>query len=399
MADAASKKRQRGSNRLTATFVSKAKKAPGRYVDGGGLCLVVDPSGAQRWILRIQSGGRRRDVGLGGASVVSLAEARDLAHDIRRKAKAGADPVAARRAERASVPTFEALAKIVHAAHAKVWRNNKHQDQWLSTLETYAFPTFGKVPVNRIETGDVLKVLLPIWTEKPETARRVMQRIRTVLDHATAAGHRSGENPCRVAAIGLPKQDDTVKHFPALPYADLPAFLPSLREARTSDAIKLALEFLILTAARSGEVRGALKAEIDVGAALWTVPAERMKAERDHVVPLSARALAIVKAASELSPGSALLFPSTRSHGKPLSDMALTMMLRRLRPGITAHGFRSTFRDWASETTDFPSEVVEMALAHAIGNRVEAAYRRGNLLDKRRALMDAWAAFALGARP
>lgn len=394
----ASKKRQRGSNRLTATFVSKGKKAPGRYVDGDGLCLLVDRSGAQRWVLRIQANGRRRDVGLGGANVVTLAEARDLAHDIRRKARTGADPVAARRATRQHVPTFEELAKTVHAEHAKTWRNGKHQDQWLNTLEVYAFPTFGKTPVNRIETGDVLKALLPIWIDKPETARRVMQRIRSVLDHATAAGYRSGENPCRIAAIGLPKQGATVKHFPALPYAELPDFMPALRAATAADTIKFAIEFLILTAARSGEVRGALKSEFDTDAVLWTIPADRMKAKQDHVVPLPARAIEIVKAASALTPRSALVFPSSRSWGKPLSDMAMTMALRRIRPGITAHGFRSTFRDWASETTDFPSEVVEMALAHAIGNRVEAAYRRGNLLEKRRQLMEAWAAFALGER-
>lgn len=396
-----SRTRQRGSNRLTAVFVAKAKKKPGRYVDGGGLCLVVDASGAQRWVLRIQANGKRRDVGLGGVSVVTLAEARDLAHDIRRKVKNdGADPVAARRANRIGVPTFEALAKTVHQEHAKTWRNGKHHDQWLNTLESYVFPAFGQTPVNRIETGDVLKVLLPIWTEKPETARRVMQRIRTVLDHATAAGHRSGENPCRIAAIGLPKQNKTVQHHAALPYVELPAFLPTLRAASTSDAIKLAIEFLILTAARSGEVRGAVKEEIDLDAALWTIPAERMKAEREHVVPLSPRAIEIVKAASALAPQSALVFPSARTWNKPLSDMALTMALRRMRPGITAHGFRSTFRDWASETTDFPSEVVEMALAHAIPNRVEAAYRRGNLLEKRRGLMDEWAAYALeGVKP
>lgn len=388
--------RRRGSNRLTSTFVTKSRKKPGRYVDGDGLCLVVDATGAQRWVLRIQANGKRRDVGLGGASVVTLAEARDLAHDIRRKARAGADPVAARRAARTSVPTFETLAKTVHAAQAKSWRNGKHQEQWIATLERLAFPTIGKLPVNRIETGDVLKVLLPIWTETPETARRVMQRIRTVLDHATAAGHRSGENPCRIAAIGLPRQSASVQHFAALPYSELPAFLPQLQTAKAADEIKLAVEFLILTAARSGEVRNAVKSEIDIKTRLWTVPAERMKAARDHVVPLSPRAIEIVDRALVLAPRGDLLFPSARTWGKPLSDMALTMALRRIRPGITAHGFRSTFRDWASETTDTPSEVVEMALAHAISNRVEAAYRRGNLLDKRRRLMEAWAAYAGG---
>lgn len=396
MGTEAPQKRQRAGKRLTAAFVEKAKKPPGRYGDGGGLMLVVDPTGAARWVLRVQSNGKRRDVGLGGASVVTLAEARDRAHEIRRKARAGDDPVAARRATK-DVPTFEELAKTVHIAHAATWRNWKHAAQWVSSLEAYAFPIFGKTPVNRIETGDVLKALLPIWTAKPETARRVFQRIRTVLDHATAAGHRSGENPCRIAAIGLPKHSGTANHFPALPYAELPGFLPTLREANTAATIRLAIEFLILTASRSGEVRGALKAEFDLDAALWTIPAERMKAEREHVVPLSPRAIIIVREASKLAPDSKLVFPSSRTWGKPLSDMALTMTLRRIRPGITAHGFRSTFRDWAAETTPFPSDVVEMALAHSIGNKVEAAYRRGNLLEKRRALMAAWADFSLGA--
>lgn len=379
---------------LTAAFV-RQKRRSGRYGDGNGLYLVVDPSGASRWVLRVQHGGKRRDVGLGGAKTVTLAEARDLAHQIRRKAKAGLDPVSARRAEREGVPSFEAMAKKVHAAHLKTWRNGKHTAQWLATLEAYAFPRLGKLPVNRVETGDVLKVLLPIWTAKPETARRVFQRLRVVIDHATAAGHRSGENPCRIAAIGLPKQSDSVRHFAALPYAQLPDFITKLRAAESAETVRLALELLILTAARSGEVRGAVLAEFDIKAKLWTIPAQRMKAEREHVVPLSPRAIEIVEAARKLAPGNALLFPSKRSHGAALSNMALTMVLRRLKINATAHGFRSTFRDWCSEETDFPGEVAEMALAHAIGSKVEAAYRRGALVTKRRELMEAWANFVL----
>jgi integrase len=340
-------------------------KRPGRYGDGDGLYLVVsDPPGrskrkigAMRWVLRIQASGRRRDVGLGGAKSVTLSEARDLAHEVRRKAKAGQDPVAARRADREGVPTFEAMAKTVHAARLSTWRNGKHTAQWLSTLGAYAFPTIGNLLVNRVETGDVLRVLLPIWTAKPETARRVLQRLRTVLDHATAAGHRSGENPCRIAAIGLPKQGDNVRHFTALPYAELPGFMAKLRASESVETIRLALEFLILTAARSGEVRGAAPSEFDITAKLWTIPAQRMKAEREHVVPLSPRAIEIFHTARKLAPDSGLLFPSRRTNGKPLSDMALTMALRRLKTDATAHGFRSTFRDWCSEETDTPSEV------------------------------------------
>lgn len=390
-------RKPRNARGLTAAFV-RQKKAAGSYGDGNGLYLIVDPSGAQRWQLRIQVAGKRRDVGLGSADTVTLAEARDLAHDIRRKARLGEDPVAARRAQREGVPTFEAMARAVHAAHLDTWRNGKHTAQWITTLEAYAFPFIGKLQVNRIETGDVLKLLLPIWTTKPETARRVLQRVRAVIDHATAAGHRSGENPCRIAAIGLPKQGDTVRHFAALPYADLPGFVAKLRAADSAETVKLALEFLILTAARSGEVRGARWDEIDLEAKLWTIPAERMKAEREHVVPLTARAIEILTRARELAPPkSELVFPSNRSKAGGLSDMALTMVLRRLKVEATAHGFRSTFRGWCSEETDFPGEVAEMALAHAIGSKVEAAYRRGKLLEKRRELMDAWATFALGA--
>lgn len=382
---------------LTATFMRQVRK-PGRYGDGQGLCLVVDPSGAMRWVLRIQANKRRRDVGLGSASVVTLAEARELAHQVRRKARQGEDPVAARRAEREGVPTFEQVARTVHAANLKIWSNGKHTVQWITTLEAYAFPVLGNLPVNKIGTGDVLKVLAPIWTEKPETARRVMQRLSSVLDHATAAGHRSGENPCRIAAIGLPRKREAVKHFEALPYQDLPGFVARLRDAKTAETIRLALEFLILTAARSGEVRGAIPTEFDLDAKLWMIPAERMKAKREHIVPLCDRAVAIVRASRKLSPASELVFPSRHLKNKQLSDMTLTMVLRRMGVSATAHGFRSTFRDWCSETTNFPSDVVEMALAHTIKSKVEAAYRRGNLLEKRREVMDAWLRYANGDR-
>ena len=385
-----------GGRGLTATFV-RQNRDPGRYGDGNGLYLVVDPSGASRWVLRVQANGKRRDIGLGGIGSVTLAKARDLAHDVRRKAKAGCDPVAARRAERDGMPTFAAMARTVHTARLETWRNGKHTLQWLATLEAYAFPLIGKLSVNRVEPGDVLKVLLPIWTAKPETARRVLQRLHNVLDHATAAGHRSGENPCRIAAIGLGRQGHTVQHFAALAYAELPAFMVKLRSAETAETIRLALEFLILTAGRSGEVRGALWSEFDMKTKLWTIPAFRMKATREHVVPLSPRAFEIVEAARRHSPDRGLLFLSIRFADKPMSDMTLTMLLRRMKVDATAHGFRSSFRDWAAEETDFPSEVIEMALAHAIGNKVEAAYRRGNLLEKRRELMNAWASFAIGA--
>lgn len=387
---------------LTAAFVKQVQQ-PGRYGDGNGLYLIVDPpppgsdrkAGASRWVLRVQSAGKRRDVGLGGTSGVTLAEARDLAHEIRRKAKAGHDPVATRRAERDGMPSFKTMAETTHKARLGTWRNGKHTSQWLATLEAHAFPVIGSLPVNRVQSADVLKVLLPIWSAKPETARRVLQRIRNVLDHAAAAGHRSGENPVNMAKIGLQKQKRDVQHFAAMRYGDLPAFIVKLRLADSAEAIRLALEFLILTAARSGEVRGAMRSEIDLTERTWTIPAERMKATREHVVPLSPRAVEIVKRAIDLHPNGALLFPTNRAKSGQLSDMALTMVLRRMKIDATAHGFRSTFRDWVAEETDFPGEVAEMALAHAIGSKVEAAYRRGKLLDKRRELMNAWAEFAL----
>lgn len=392
-ADEAPKARKRG---LTAAFVEKARQ-PGKYGDGNGLYLIVDPSGASRWILRVQNNGRRRDVGLGGTRSVSLAEARDLAHEVRRKAKSGHDPVAVRRAERDGVPTFEQCATTIHEAHLKTWRNGKHTKQWLQTIKIYANPVIGKRAVNRIETADILKILLPIWTTKPETARRVLQRLRIIFDHATAAGHRSGENPCRLAVIGLPKQSNSAKHFAAMPYADVPAFLKKLRAWNSDEIVKLALEFAILTAGRTNEILEAPKVEFDTKKALWVIPRERMKADREHTIPLCGRVIEIVERVSKIHRDDALLFPSPSKKGQPLSDMAMLMLLRRMKVPYTVHGFRSSFRDWCSEETEFPGEVAEMALAHAVSNKTEAAYRRGKLLEKRRSLMEQWAKFVLGS--
>jgi integrase len=387
--------KRRSQKRLSSVFVRQAK-SPGRYWAGEGLYLIVDPSGASRWVLRVMVGGRRRDIGLGGSSVVSIAEARDKAWELRRAAKAGKDPVAVRRAERDGVPTFETCARAVHKTRLATWKNGKHTAQWLSTLEAYAFPLIGKMPINRVDTAEILKLLLPIWTEKPETARRVLQRISNVIDYGSAASWRSGENPCRLALTGLPKHQGAPKHFVALPYAELPAFVSRLRGAEANTIVKLAFEFLILTGGRTGEVIGARKSEVDNKKALWVIPPERMKAAREHVVPLGTRPLEILTEAKKLYPDSALVFPSPQKRDRPLSDMAFLMLLRRMKLGCTAHGFRSTFRDWCSEETDFPSEVAEMALAHAISNKTEAAYRRGLLLVKRRELMEAWSMFALG---
>jgi integrase len=368
---------------------------PGRYADGNGLYLVVEPSGAKRWVLRTIVRGKRRDMGLGGLSLVSLAEAREKALACRKLAREGGDPLAERRKARAVIPTFAEAAERVHAEHQATWRNAKHAQQWINTLRQYAFPIIGERRVDQIDTPAILNTLSPIWLTKPETARRVRQRLGTVLDWAKAAGFRSGDNPVAGVAKGLPKQGDDGDHHAALPYAEVPGFVARLREADSGLMARLALEFLILTAARTSEVLGAKWGEVDETERLWIVPAERMKAKRVHRVPLGDRCLEILARAKELSAGSEYLFPG-RAPGKPMSNMVFLMMLRRMTVATTAPGFRSSFRDWAAETTSYPRELAEMALAHTVESKVEAAYRRGDLLQKRRELMQDWASFVLG---
>lgn len=379
---------------LTALKV-KAAKVPGRYQDGAGLMLVVKPSGARSWLLRIQAYGKRREFGLGSASDVSLADARQKADELRRQYRSGLDPVALKRAAKAEadgIPTFETAARQVHAEHRAGWRNAKHAAQWLSTLEKYAFPFIGERTVAAIEGPEIRDLLAKIWLSKPETARRVRQRIGTVLDWAHAKGYRAAEAPMRSISRGLPRQPKRDNHFAALPYEELPALMAEL-EATVSLG-RLALRFVILTAARSGEVRGATWAEIDLNQKIWTIPADRMKAGKEHVIPLSEPASRILKAAEPFRgrKKDAFIFPG--KPGKPLSDMTLTKVLRDTgQAHITVHGFRSSFRDWAAEQTATPGDVVEAALAHTIRNKVEAAYRRTNYLEKRRTLMEAWGAF------
>ncbi|WP_422018333.1 tyrosine-type recombinase/integrase [Reyranella sp.] len=365
---------------------------PGRYADGNGLYLVVDPSGARRWVLRTVVHGRRRDIGLGGAKLVGLAEARDLAVQYRKLARDGGDPLSLRRQTRQVVPTFEAAARAVHADNRPTWRNAKHADQWINTLVEYVFPLIGTRPVNQIAAPDLLTVLAPIWLTKPETARRVRQRISTVLDWAKAAGHRTGDNPVAGLAKGLPKQPERSAHHAAIPYSAVPAFIERLRKSDSNETVRLAFEFLILTAARTSEVLGAKLPEIDLAGLIWTVPAERMKGGRTHRVPLAPRAVAILDRARQLNPDSPYIFAG-RKPDLPLSNMAFLMAMRRMGVDATAHGFRSAFRDWASERTNFANELCELALAHSIKSKVEAAYRRGDQLEKRRTLMETWAAF------
>lgn len=380
--------------KLSATAV-KAATRPGRLGDGDGLFLVVKPNGNKNWLCRVQKNGNRRDFGLGSASKVSLALARERSREIRTWMEMGLDPLFERR-KVLGIPTFKEAAAKVLAAHKKTWRNEKHEGQWMATLTAYAFPNIGDVKVSEV-TGPMIRNLLSeIWLSKPETARRVRQRIGTILDWAYASGFRESEAPMRAITKGLPRQPKKNGHFAAMPYADVPAFMVKLQAWESFS--RLALEFAILTAARSGEVRHSVWYEFDLGAKLWTIPKDRMKANREHVVPLCARAVKIIERCAELRlRNGAIVFPGIRNL-QPLSDMALTKLLKEMKQPYTAHGFRSAFRDWVSEETEHPSDVAEAALAHVVASKTEAAYRRGNLLEKRRVMMDAWAAYC-GKRP
>jgi integrase len=370
----------------------KALKKPGRYADGNGLYLKVDESGAKRWELRTVVRGKRCDIGLGGLKVVSLAEAREEARRYRAIARNEGDPLAEKRRARKVVPTFRQAAESVHHEHAKAWKNAKHGDQWINTLKTYAYPALGDRRVDQIDTPEILKALSPIWLIKQETARRVRQRIGTVLDWAKAAGFRAGSNPVEEISKALPRQSERKGHHAALPYIEVPAFVHQLR-GDDLNIPDLAFEFLILTAARTGEVIEAKWSEVDLEQAAWTIPASRMKAGREHRVPLAPRCLELLEHAKILAASSEFLFPG-RSGKKPMSNMALLMTMRRLESGATVHGFRSAFRDWASERTNFAREICEAALAHIVKDKTEAAYRRGDLFEKRRELMATWATFA-----
>jgi integrase len=385
---------------LTAREVASLSKRPGVHWVSRNLYL--DTTDGMSWGFRYMVGGRSRVMGLGPYPRVTLAEARARADRAWKVADAGGDPIderrgqrAAARLERAKVMTFRQCADAYIRAQSPGWRNPKHAKQWPSTLASYVYPVFGDLPVQAVDVGLVMRVLEPIWTEKPETASRVRGRIESVLDWATARGHRTGENPARWRGHLdnlLPRRSKVspVEHHAALPYAELPGFMAELR--RQPGVAARALEFSVLTAARTGEVIGATWSEIDLKGRLWTIPGERMKAGREHRVPLTDRALAIVEEVLELREGD-FVFPGGRA-GRPLSGMAFLMLLRRMGRGeLTAHGFRSTFADWHAERTGFPAEVREMALAHVVGDKVEAAYRRGDLFQKRRQLAAAWARF------
>lgn len=383
--------------RLTATGLHAVGGVPGLYLQINGP--------AKSWILRAIVGSKRRDMGLGGYPAVTLAQAREKARAARDSIDAGTDPILARqqakgalRAAQASAITFAEAARRFIDAKSDEWRNSKHRAQWENTLDTYAFPIMGSLHVQDVKQTHVLAVLEPIWREKTETASRLRGRIESILDWATARHYRTGENPARWRGhldhiLAKPTKIAKVEHHAALPIDELPAFMNDLRQREGTAA--RALELLILTATRSGEVRGATWTEIDLGAATWTIPAQRMKAGKEHRIPLSDAAVKLLSALPRIE-GTDVVFPGNK--GKPLSDMTLTAVMRRMKAEAVPHGFRSTFRDWVSERTNYPPELAEMALAHTIGNKVEAAYRRGDMLDRRRQMMAAWAKFCEALR-
>ena len=385
--------------------------APGMHAVGGvaGLYLCVSPSGSRSWIARVNVDGKRREMGLGSFPDVSLSIAREKARAARSDTTMGIDPVAhrkearsARQALKATQKTFADCAKAYIEAHSDSWRNAKHRAQWPATFETYVYPTMGTVLVGEVTQAHVMAVLLPIWKTKTQTATRLRGRIEQVLAWATAAGFRQGENCARWTGLldqllPTPGKVSKPRHHPAVRVDDMPAFIKALRQ---HDGLSpKALEFAVLTAARSGEVRGANWAEIDLEAAVWTVPKERMKAGKEHRVPLNTQAIKLLEAMPRIE-GTELVFPAPR--GGQLSDMALTALTRRMNFRDDAgrvcvpHGFRSSFRDWVFERTDYPRDLAEAALAHALENKVEAAYRRGDALERRRAMMQAWANYCEG---
>lgn len=373
---------------LSAAFVRTVTK-PGRYFDGLGLSLLVTPTGGRCWVQRLTIAGRVREMGLGGYPVVTLAQAREAALANKRLARQGGDPLAEKR--RKAVPTFAEAAAQVLALHRPGWRNAKHAAQWETSLRQYAFPLLGDRLVHSITAADVLAVLAPIWHTKAETARRVRQRIGAVMKWTIAQGFRADNPAGEMLGQALGRQADVTRHMRALPHREVAAAIRAVQGSHAGLSTKLAFAFLVLTAARSGEIRLATWEEIDLEAEVWTVPAERMKAQREHRVPLSGHARNILREAQALADGSGWVFPSPT--GKPLSNMTLSKLLKDLKIPAVPHGFRSSFRDWAQECTNASRAVMEAALAHVNSDKVEAAYARSDLFERRRTLMDQWAAY------
>ena len=375
--------------KLSAAFVAKTKQ-PRRYADGNGLYLHVEPSGSRRWEQRIVIRGKRRTLGLGGFPLVSLAEARETAAKNRKVAQAGGDPLAAKRVA-AGIPTFAEATAIVFELRRPAWRSARHAEQWIASLNEYAMPKLGAVSVDRVDATDILQVLTPVWHSMPVTAQRLRQRIGTVLKWAIAQGYRL-DHPADTIAYALPRQSRRPEHQSSIPYTEVAEAINAIRASTASLSARLALEFMVLTAARSGEVTGCMWNEIDPEARTWTVPAARMKAGRTHRVPLSNRAMEILDEARALSNNRGLVFPGPKT-GRAMFRARFSRMLKLLGIRAVPHGFRTSFRVWAMERTSIPREVCEAALAHTNPNKAEAAYARSDLFEKRRELMDRWARY------
>lgn len=377
----------RHGKNVTAAFVRTVKE-PGIYCDEHGLVLRVKPSGYKQWIQRLFIHGRRRELGLGPVRLVTLAEAREAALANRKLARAGGDPIAAKGR---GIPIFEEASAKVIEIHRPNWKNAKHAAQWTATLRDYVFPRIGRKRVDLVTAADVMAVLLPIWNDKHETARRVRQRIGAVMKWAVAQGYRQDNPAGEAIGAALPKNGGIQRHQRALPHGEVAGAIQAVRQSDATASVKLAFEFLVHTACRSGEVRLARWDEVNLEDGEWTIPAERMKSKRDHRVPLSARAQEILEAARDQTVLSDLIFSSPS--GRALSDSTLSKLLRKLGVQAVPHGFRSSFRDWAAECTDAPHAVMEAALSHVVRNKAEAAYARSDLFERRRGLMNDWSSY------
>ncbi len=387
------------TGKLNASFVRSTNKV-GRHGDGNGLYLVVDPSGARRWIVRTVIGGRRRDAGLGSASLVSLREAREKAIALRKAARDGRDPIFERRKKLQLVPQFRDATETLFAERKPSFRSHKHAAQWINTLRTYAYPFIGDVPVDKVTTSDIHRVLQPVWHSKPETAKRLKQRLGKVFEWAKGHGHIHGENVALTVGGLLAPQRRIAKNHGSIPYDQIREFIGCLRKSTASPQVKLGLQIIILTALRTSEVQRGRWEEIDWDKATWTIPAERQLKKRKpspHVVPLAPKAIDLFRQLKEIAGTSVWMFPG-HPRSRPISNMTFLTALKRLGRTETVHGFRSTFRTWVDEELEDDMRLAaEQALAHSSGGSVEAAYRRGSMVEKRRRLMNLWADYVNGA--
>ena len=387
---------RRSLYKLSDLIVKKINN-PGRYGDGNNLYLVVDHKTSKRWVIRLTINGKRRDMGLGSAFNFNIREARELATHYIKLAKQGIDPIQDRLKEKGLETTFKECVYKVHELNKPTWKTEIIGTQWINSFIHHVFPKIGHMAISEITSADIMKILTPLWNTKHDTAKKLKQRLRVVFKWSKAQGLYTGDNPVELAEMALPKVKSSQRHFTSLPYNQLPGLIDQLKESSISLSNKLAIEFTILTACRTNEVLKANWNEIDLENKLWIIPKERMKALREHMVPLSDRAFDILKNAKKVYSKSDYVFPSELNPNKPLSNNTMLFAIqKRLNINATMHGMRSSFKDWASETTNFGNEVSEMALAHNITNKVEAAYRRGNLLQKRRELMQSWDNFLQG---